>query len=85
MPARPPSIIVGDEIRDFISRGLSEAGFETRGMAGSEVEKVRMRKTEREVGILRAVNTGTVEALRAVRGCRFPHDRIVLVGELSRQ
>lgn len=66
------SIIVGDETRDFISRGLQQAGFSVYGMIGSAVEKVRMRKTEREIGILRAVNTGTVEAIRAIRECLEP-------------
>lgn len=67
---RAPSIIVGDEMRDFISRSLSQVGFSVHGMVGTEIEKMRMRKTAREVGILRAVNTGTVEAVRAVRKCR---------------
>ncbi|KAL9621255.1 MAG: hypothetical protein Q9160_004276 [Pyrenula sp. 1 TL-2023] len=67
-----PSIVVGDEMRDFISRALSQVGFSVHGMVGSEVEKVRMRKTAMEVGILRAVNTGTVVAIRAVRKCLKP-------------
>jgi Xaa-Pro aminopeptidase len=32
---------------------------------------VRQIKTERELGILRAVNTGTVEAIRAMRKCLY--------------
>jgi Xaa-Pro aminopeptidase len=66
-----PKIIVDDEMRDFISRGLSENGFDVVGLDG-EVERVRQRKSEVEVGILRAVNTGTVEAVRAMRGCLTP-------------
>ncbi len=67
---RKPKAMVDDEIRDFIQRGLSENGFEVLGLGG-EVEKVKQVKTEREIGILRAVNTGTVEAIRAVRGCLY--------------
>lgn len=59
--------MVDEEMRDFISRGLSER-FDVVGLSG-EVEKVRQVKSEREIRILRAVNTGTVEAVRAVRGC----------------
>jgi Xaa-Pro aminopeptidase len=67
---RKPKVMVDDEIRDFIQRGLAENGFEVVGLGG-EVEKVKQVKTEREIGILRAVNTGTVEAIRAVRGCLY--------------
>ncbi len=59
--------MVDDEMRDFIQRGLSENGFEVVGL-GSEAGKVKQVKTEREIGILRAVNEGTVEAIRALRG-----------------
>lgn len=67
---RKPKVMVDDEIRDFIQRGLSENGFQVVGLGG-EVEKAKKLKTEREIGILRAVNTGTVEAIRAVRGCLY--------------
>jgi Xaa-Pro aminopeptidase len=67
---RKPRVMVDDEMRDFIQRGLSENGFEVVGLGG-EVEKVKQVKTEREIGILRAVNTGTMEAIRAVRGCLY--------------
>lgn len=63
-----PRVMVDEEMRDFISRGLAESGFEVLGLGG-EVEQVRQRKSEAEVEILRAVNTGTVEALRATREC----------------
>lgn len=63
--------MVDDEMRDFIQRGLSENGFEVVGLGG-EVERVRQVKTKREVEILRAVNTGTVEAVRAMRSCLYP-------------
>jgi Xaa-Pro aminopeptidase len=33
---------------------------------------VKQTKTQREVEIVRAVNTGTVEALRAMRLCMYP-------------
>mgnify|MGYP003637074574 CR=1 FL=1 len=66
-----PMIMVDDEMRDFIQRGLGENGFEVLGLNG-EVERVKQTKTEREIEIVRAVNTGTVEALRAMRTCMYP-------------
>ncbi|PVH84825.1 Creatinase/aminopeptidase [Cadophora sp. DSE1049] len=66
-----PRIMVDDEMRDFIQRGLGENGFEVLGLGG-EVERVKQTKTEREIEIVRAVNTGTVEALRAMRTCMYP-------------
>jgi Xaa-Pro aminopeptidase len=65
---RTPKIMVDEEMRDFISRGLASNGFEVHGLGG-EVERIRQIKSEAEVGILRAVNTGTVEAVRAMRKC----------------
>lgn len=69
--ARKPKIMVDEEMRDFIQRGLGENGFKVVGLGG-EVERVRQTKSEREIGILRAVNTGTVEAVRAMRECMQP-------------
>lgn len=66
-----PKIIVDEEMRDFIQRGLSTNGFKVVGLGG-EVEKVRQTKSEKEIDILRAVKTGTVEAVRAVRSCMYP-------------
>ena len=66
-----PKIMVDDEMRDFISRGLAENGFDVVGLGG-KVERVRQTKSEAEIGILRAVNTGTVESLRAMRQCLIP-------------
>jgi Xaa-Pro aminopeptidase len=66
-----PKVMVDDEMRDFIQRGLSSTGFSVVGLGG-EVEKVKQIKTAREIEILRAVNTGTVEAVRAMRGCMYP-------------
>ncbi|KAF7909790.1 uncharacterized protein EAF01_003508 [Botrytis porri] len=66
-----PKVMVDEETRDFIQRGLGESGFEVVGLAGS-VKRVKQTKTVGEVNILRAVNTGTVEALRAVRTCMVP-------------
>lgn len=63
-----PKIMVDDEMRDFISRGLAANGFNVSGLGG-QVEQVRQIKTEAEIGILRAVNTGTVECVRAMRKC----------------
>ena len=65
-----PTLMVDEEMRDFIQRGFSENGFTVVGLSG-EVEAVRQIKTERELGILRAVNTGTVEAIRAMRQCLY--------------
>lgn len=68
--AKRPTIMVDEEMRDFIQRGLGKNGFNIVGLGG-EVEKVRQTKSEREVGILRAVNTGTVEAIRQMRKCMY--------------
>lgn len=66
----PPRLMVDEEMRDFIQRGLSGAGFEIIGLKG-RVEEVRQIKTNKEVEILRAVNTGTVEAVRQMRKCEY--------------
>jgi hypothetical protein len=66
-----PKVMVDDEIRDFIPRGLSLSGFNVAGLGG-EVEKVKQTKTPGEVELVRAVNTGTVEAVRAMRKCMYP-------------
>jgi Xaa-Pro aminopeptidase len=66
-----PKVMVDEEMRDFIQRGLAMNGFAVVGLGG-EVEAVRQRKTGREIEILRAVNTGTVEAARAMRRCMYP-------------
>ncbi|KAI0814477.1 peptidase M24, structural domain-containing protein [Xylaria sp. FL0064] len=68
---RAPRLVVDEEIRDFISRGLSNAGFETVGLT-PQVELVRQIKSPAEVEILRAVNMGTVAAVRAMRPCLVP-------------
>jgi Xaa-Pro aminopeptidase len=61
-------VMVDEELRDFIVRGLTSAGIKTVGLAG-EVEAGRQTKTNAEIDILRAVNTGTVMAIRAIRPC----------------
>ncbi|KAK5636054.1 hypothetical protein RRF57_011766 [Xylaria bambusicola] len=68
---RAPKVVIDEELRDFISRGLSKAGFETLGLT-PEIELVRQIKSPTEVDILRAVNTGTVAAVRATRPCLVP-------------
>ncbi|PYH47084.1 Creatinase/aminopeptidase [Aspergillus saccharolyticus JOP 1030-1] len=68
---RTPRLMVDEEMRDFIQRGLGGAGFDVVGLQG-EVERVRQIKSEKEIGILRAVNTGTVEAVRQMRKCLLP-------------
>lgn len=69
-PSAGKKIMVDDEMRDFIQRGLGENGFQVVGLGG-EVERVKQTKSAREVEIVRAVNTGTVEALRAMRTCEY--------------
>ena len=64
----PPRLMVDEEMRDFIQRGLHGAGFQVTGLGG-DVERVRQIKSDKEVDILRAVNTGTVEAVRQMRKC----------------
>jgi Xaa-Pro aminopeptidase len=66
-----PKVMVDEEMRDFIQRGLSLNGFDVVGLSG-EVERVKQTKTQREVEIVRAVNTGTVVAVRAMRECMYP-------------
>ena len=65
---RAPRLMVDEEMRDFIQRGLAYVGFEVVGLGG-RVEEVRQIKSSSEVEILRAVNTGTVEAVRQMRKC----------------
>jgi Xaa-Pro aminopeptidase len=67
---RMPKVMVDEEMRDFIQRGLGENGFNVVGLGG-DVERVKQTKSRREIEILRAVNTGTVEALRAMRRCMY--------------
>ncbi|KIX08793.1 uncharacterized protein Z518_03450 [Rhinocladiella mackenziei CBS 650.93] len=64
-------IMVDEEMRDYIVRGLDAAGFDTVGLS-DEVESVRQKKSPSEVELLRAVNTGTVEAVRQMRPCLVP-------------
>jgi Xaa-Pro aminopeptidase len=66
-----PKIMVDEEMRDFIQRGLGENGFDVVGLGG-EVERVKQTKSPLEIEIIRAVNTGTVEAVRAMRECMYP-------------
>ena len=66
-----PKIMIEEEMRDYIVRGLDRAGFETVGMTAG-AERVRQLKSEAEVELIRAVNTGTVVAVRAMRPCLVP-------------
>lgn len=68
---RTPKLMMDEEIRDYIVRGLDGAGFETVGL-NPAVELVRQTKSPAEVELLRAVNTGTVEAVRTMRPCLVP-------------
>jgi Xaa-Pro aminopeptidase len=66
-----PTLMVDEEMRDYIVRGLTDAGFKTVGLS-PEAELVRQTKSCAEVELLRAVNTGTVAAVRAMRPCLVP-------------
>ncbi|KAL7787888.1 peptidase M24, structural domain-containing protein [Trichoderma ceciliae] len=66
-----PTLMVDGEMRDYIVRGLDAAGFRTVGLT-PEAELVRQQKTAAEIELLRAVNTGTVVAVRAMRPCLVP-------------
>ena len=68
---RQPKVMMDEEIRDYIVRGLDSAGFETVGL-NAAVELVRQTKSPAEVELIRAVNTGTVEAVRTMRPCLVP-------------
>lgn len=68
---KDPVLMADEEIRDYIVRGLQTAGFATVGLS-AEAELVRQTKSYAEVSILRAVNTGTVAAVRAIRPCLHP-------------
>ena len=68
---RKPKIMIEEEMRDYIVRGLDSAGFETVGMSPA-AERVRQLKSEAEVELIRVVNTGTVVAVRAMRPCLVP-------------
>lgn len=65
-----PKIMVDEEMRDFISRGLNSSGFAVQGLGGA-VERVKQTKSLREIEILRAVNTLTVVAVREMRKCLY--------------
>ncbi|TIA37056.1 Creatinase/aminopeptidase [Aureobasidium pullulans] len=67
-PNKNATLMVDEEIRDFLVRGLDANGFKTVGLGG-EVEAVRQTKTPAEIELLRAVNTGTIEGIRAMRPC----------------
>ncbi len=67
----PPRLMMDEEIRDFIARGLADTGFETVGLS-PEADLVRQIKSPAEVELIRAVNTGTVVAVRAMRPCLVP-------------
>lgn len=68
---RPPRIMMDEEIRDYIVRGLDSAGFDTVGL-NPAVELVRQTKSPAEVELIRTVNVGTVEAVRTMRPCLVP-------------
>ncbi|KAI5258100.1 Creatinase/aminopeptidase [Aureobasidium subglaciale] len=70
-PHKNATLMVDEEIRDFLVRGLDANGFKTVGLGG-EVEAVRQTKTPAEIELLRAVNTGSIEGIRAMRPCLEP-------------
>lgn len=65
------TIMIDEEMRDYITRGLQSAGFTTVGLS-PEAELVKQTKSAAEVELIRAVNTGTVVAVRAMRPCLVP-------------
>ena len=68
---KQPTLMADEEMRDYIVRGLDNNGFKTVGLS-PEAELVRQTKSPAEVELLRAVNTGTVAAVRAMRPCLVP-------------
>lgn len=64
-------VMVDEEMRDYIVRGLDAAGFQTLGL-NTKVDNVRQMKSPAEIELIRAVNTGTVEAVRQMRPCLVP-------------
>ncbi len=68
---KTPTVMVDEEIRDYIVRGLDANGFRTLGLTPT-VDAVRQQKSPVEIDIIRAVNTGTVEAVRQMRPCLVP-------------
>lgn len=66
-----PVLMADEEIRDYIIRGLVNNGFKSVGLS-PEAELVRQTKSPAEVELLKAVNTGTVQAVRAMRPCLVP-------------
>lgn len=71
-PHKPhPTIMTDDELRDYIVRGLASTGMHTVGLTPN-VSAVREQKSSAEISLLRAVNTGTVEAVRRMRPCLVP-------------
>jgi Xaa-Pro aminopeptidase len=66
-----PVLMADEEMRDYIVRGLDNNGFKTVGLSPG-AELVRQSKSRAEVELIRAVNTGTVQAVRAMRPCLVP-------------
>ncbi|KAF2218942.1 peptidase M24, structural domain-containing protein [Elsinoe ampelina] len=62
------TVMIDEELRDYISRGLQGSGLRTVGVS-QQVEEVRQIKSPAEVELLRAVNTGTVQGIRAMQPC----------------
>ncbi|PNS21793.1 hypothetical protein CAC42_391 [Sphaceloma murrayae] len=62
------TVMIDEEMRDYISRGIQDAGLRTVGLS-SAVEEVRQIKSPAEIEILRAVNSMTVEGIRALQRC----------------
>jgi Xaa-Pro aminopeptidase len=62
-------LMVDEQMRDFITRGLGKAGFEPLEMS-EKAQQIQQIKSPAEIEIIRAVNTGTVEAVRAASKCK---------------
>lgn len=65
-----PRVVADDEMRLFIAQGLSVSGLDViRYSYTAAYALVKQLKSPREVALLRAVNTLTITAIRAVHTC----------------
>lgn len=68
---RRPTIVVDREMRNFIAGALRDAGFRFRPPSHA-LALIPQVKSDGQVAILRAVNTASLAAVRAVRPCLVP-------------
>ncbi|KAI5480318.1 Creatinase/aminopeptidase [Pseudohyphozyma bogoriensis] len=66
------SLVADDEMRAFILDGFTSEGFRLTPLIDSpEVSAVKAIKSPAEIALVRAVNTLTVEGIRAVQRCAY--------------